>query len=239
MTAYADPRTSRDFLASGAGILLVAILLVLIALWYVKPRPAIPLPPARCRVMYVRENAARTALAPIHFSLPSKIGFSRTVQPGDPRMTTTLGSRLADPVFLPRETGADNALPTLAKNEAPVFRPEQDEAPVFRPAPAGAPAWGMVATVVEGGGLVLPDDLADAALWPAPGAWSATVRVQGGPDGRAAHVFILPPVPETGVASRLSALMKRVRFEAGSREGVVKVSRIEVPADGAGEGARP
>lgn len=239
MTAYADPRASRDFLASGGAILLLAGVLILIALWYVKPRPAIPLPPARCRVMYIRENAERSALAPIHFSLPSKIGFSRTVQPGDPRMATTLGPRTADTLFLPREMAGEQPLPTLAKGAPPVFRPVPDEEPVFRAAPAGTPSWKMVASVVEGGSLAFPDDLADAALWPAPGAWTATVRVQGGPDGRVSHVFVLPPVPDAGVAGRLTALMKRARFEAGSREGLVKISRVEAPPEGVAEGAKP
>jgi hypothetical protein len=238
-SAYVDVRAGRDVVASGAGILLLTTLLILIAAWYVKPRRAIPVPPPPCRVMYIREGADRTALAPIHFSLPSKIGFSRTVQPGDPRVATTLGPRTEDIRYLPREAGPENVIPIQGTASAPLFRPWSDETPVFAPVPAGPLTWKVVVEPQEGMGCVLPPGLAEEAQGLAPGAWSAMMRLQAGPDGRVTHVFLLPPVPENGVGARLESLMRKTRLEGGARECRVKISRVELPAGPAGEGTKP
>jgi hypothetical protein len=238
-TAYADARASRDFIASGAGILLLTALLFLIAIWYVKPRKAKPLPPPPCRVMYVREGADRTALAPIHFSLPSKIGFSRTVQPGDPRLATTLGPRTEDIRYLPREPGPDSVIPIQGTIPAPLFRPWLEEAPVFAPVPSGPLAWTVVIEPQDGAECVFPPGLSEAAQGLSEGAWSAVVRLQADAEGRVTHVFMMPPLPEKGVAARLESLIRRTRLAGGARECRVKISRVELPAGPAEKGAKP
>ncbi len=238
-TSYVSTRGGRDLMASGMGILLLTALLVLIAAWYVKPRRATPVPPPPCRVMYIREGADRTALAPIHFSLPSKIGFSRTVQPGDPRLTTTLGSRTEDIRFLPRDPGAENVIPVQALAPAPLFQPAPEESPVFAPVPSGPLAWKIVVEPQDGAGCVLPAGLEESALGLAEGGWTAVVRLQAGPDGRVSHAFVMPPALARGVGEKLESLMRRVRLEGGVRECRVKISRVELPAGPAQEGMKP
>ncbi len=234
-----NTRAGRDIIASGMGILFLAALLVLIAAWYVKPRAAMPVPPPPCRVMYIQEGEDRTALAPIHFSLPSKIGFSRTVQPGDPRIVTTLKPRAEDIRYLPRESVPDNVIPPQDSVSLPLFRPWPEEAPVFPPVPMSKRAWKIVIEAQLGAECLLPPGLEADAPGLSEGAWSAVVRLQAGPDGRVSHVFMIPPVPGKGVSSRLESLMRRARLAGGGRECRLKISRVEVPAETGQEGAKP
>ncbi len=240
MTAsYCDLRAGRDFLVSGSVILLLTALMVLIAVWYVKPRATVPLPPARCRVTLIPSGLASTSLAPIHFSLPSKIGFSRTLRPGDPRLTTTLGPRPEDIRFLPREKKAELLLPAPEPAAAPGFTPWSEGAPVFAPVTPVRTGWTMTAEPAGGAEVALPADFSAAAQWPAQGPWSAVVRLEAGADGRVEHVFLMPPPPEPAVAARLEGLMRRARLGAGGREGRIKIRRVEPAAGADAEGARP
>ncbi len=235
---YEDNRTSRDFLASSAWLLLMMGVLVLACVWYVNPRRTYQVPPLRSRVAYVRESGDRSALAPIHFSLPSKIGFSRTVQPGDPRIATTLDPRSENVRYLPRAPGT--ATPTVPNPvTTPAFQPWPDERPVFAPVEPGALAWTILAEPLDGAGCEWPPGLAEAAQWPAAGAWTAVVRIEAGADGRVEHLFVLPPAPENGVAARLAALLKRARFTGEARVCRVKISRVEAPVIKGREGAKP
>lgn len=232
--AFADRRANRDFLASGIGILLLGVLMGAIAWWYVRPVPGLPAPPLRCRVTYVLQQSMLPA--PIHFSLPSKIGFSRTVQPGDPKAATTLGPRAADIRFLPREPAADLAFPP-SKPVQPGFSPLPVAEPVFKPLGPGARIWTVVAESLNGPGLVLPDGFEDASRWPAAGSWTAVMRLEAGEDGRIRHAFLMPPAPEPDIAGKIEMLMRKARLE-GSRSCRVKISRVEVPAETGREGAK-
>jgi hypothetical protein len=232
---FADRRGNRDFLASGIGILLLGALMLMIAWWYVRPAPGLKPPLMHGRVTYVLQQSAMPA--PIHFSLPSKIGFSRTVQPGDPKATTTLGPRAADIRFLPREPEAEFVFPVPVKSGPPAFNPWREEEPVFKPLGPGDRRWTMVAESLNGPGLVLPQGFEEAAQWPAAGAWTAIMRLEAGDDGRVKHAFLMPPVPEAGVAGRIEILMRKARIE-GSRSCRVKISRVDVPAETGQEGAK-
>jgi hypothetical protein len=238
---YADRRARRDFLASGSAILLLTGLMILISMWYMKPRQVKPVPPAVCRVTMIPPGLARAALAPIHFSLPSKIGFSRTVQPGDPRLVTKLGTRPEDVRFLPREAKPDPLLAEPEKAPLPAFTPWRGDPPVFDPV-APVPADGAVTIEpLEGATLVLPPDLNAAARWPASGPWSAVVRLEAGADGRVEHVFLMPPAPEPALRASLERLMRQARVSGGAREARVRISRMAAPA-GTGterEGTKP
>jgi hypothetical protein len=161
------------------------------------------------------------------------------VQPGDPRMATTLGPRTEDIRFLPREPGPENAIPVPNTVSAPPFRPWPEEEPVFGPVPAGPREWKIVVEPQDGMGCVLPSGLEEAAQGLVPGAWTASARLLAGPDGRVTHVFMMPPVPENGVGARLESLMRRARLEGGARECRVKISRVELPAGPAKEGTKP
>lgn len=238
-SVYEDIRTSRDFLAAGVWLLALTGLLVLASAWYLKPRRTNPLPPVPCRITYIREGPSRLALAPIHFSLPTKIGFSRTVQPRDPRIATTLGARTEDIRFLPRESGRALPLPPAENRPAPVFQPLADESPVFAPVPAGELAWKVTSEPMEGTACAMPPELEEAARWPAEGAWSAVLRLEAGADGRVSRVFVMPPLPDTGVTARLVGVMKRARLEGNARECRVKISRVQVPVAAGKEGATP
>lgn len=233
---YVDNRAGRDFLASGMGIILGAVMLVLMANWYATPPSAVRPPPVRTRVTYVVNPAAASRPAPIYFSLPSDIGFSRTVQPGDPRIATTLGPRVTDVGFLPREPLPEHGLAMSGKTSTPVFQPWREEEPVFKPFGPGSLAWKMAAEPMNGRGLVLPDGFQEAAQWPASGAWSAVMRLEAGEDGRIRHAFLMPPFPEAELGRKLEQLMRKARLE-GERDCRVKISRVEVPAGA--EGVRP
>ena len=238
MTPYEDIRTSRDFMVSSAWLLLMTAMLVLACSWYVNPPRAYRVPPLHGRVAYVWESADQSVLAPIIFSLPSKNGFSRTVQPGDPRLVPTLEPRTEDVRVLPRLPGT-TALSVPNPEPAPAFQPWPDEGPVFAPVETGALAWTILAEPVDGAGCVLPAGLAEAAQWPAAGAWTAVVRLEAGSGGRVEHLFVMPPVPENGVAGRLAALLKKARFEGAARACCVKISRVEAPVARGREGANP
>ena len=235
--SYVDTRTGRDFFTAGASLLVLTGLLIWTSAWYLQLPRFYAAPPPSCRVMYIREGADRTALAPVHFSLPTKIGFSRTVQPGDPRIPTTLGGRAEDVRFLPRAADADAAVPDLgsAPPAPPAFQPSVAEPPLFAPVAAGALAWKALAEPVDGAPVELPAGFENAAQWPAAGSWSALVRLEAGPDGRVTHVFVMPPAPEQGVAVRVENLMRRARLQGPSRDSRVKISRVEAPV-GTGQG---
>lgn len=233
-TRHLDRRTSRDFLTSSAALLALTGLLAGIAAWYLKPPRAYPVPPLRSRVAYLRERADRGALAPIHFSLPSKIGFSRTVQLGDPRLPTTLGHRPEWVRFLPRPA-VPVSMPT-PQPPAPAFEPWPQEAPVFPPVATSRLVWTILVEGAEEAGCRLPAALAEAADWPASGSWTAVVFLEGEADGRVRHLFVMPPAPESGVTARLAAQLRQARFEGAARRCRVKISRIEVPSDPDREG---
>lgn len=239
MTAStADRRASRDLLVSGGVILFLTAMMVLIAVWYVKPRPAVPLPPGRCRVTMIPPGVARTAWAPIHFSLPSKISFSRTVQPGDPRLTTKLSPRPEDVRYLPRESKPDLLLPAPEKAALPAFTPWVGEGPVFAAVAPGTGSGAVTAEPLEGATVTLPPDFGTPGNWTSSGSWSLTVRLEAGKDGRVEHVFLGAPAPAPAVAARLEGWMRQARL-TGGREARLRISRIEPPTGGNGEGSKP
>lgn len=239
MASFQDRRAGRDFLVSGAGILVLAALMVLIAVWYVKPRPAVPLPPARCRVTIIPPDMARVALAPIHFSLPSRIGFSRTVHPGQPRLATPLSPRPEDVRYLPREPKPESPPPAAERPALPLFKPWREETPVFVPI-AGPAAGTVTIEPLEGPEVVLPAGFSASEKLAGSGSWSVVARLAAGADGRVEHVFLMPPVPAPPVAARVVGVLRQARLaESGGREARVRIGRLDSGTGGNREGTKP
>jgi hypothetical protein len=232
---FSDRRGNRDILSSGAGILLLAGLLFMIANWYVKIPRSLAVPPFQTRVTYVLQRSADAQPTRIYFSLPSVFGFSRTVQPGDPKAVTTLGLRAADIRYLPRAPGKGLEFPAVVKPVQPAFSPWREEDPVFKP--VSGLTWKMVVEPLEGPSPALPKGFEETANWPVAGAWTAVMRLEAGKDGKVRHVFLMPPMPDPALAAKVESLMRKARLEGGG-SCRVKVSRVEVPTETGWEGAK-
>ena len=230
MTAtYADRRAARDLLASGLLILALSAQLVAVAAWYVQSPSPVSAPPVLSRVYMIPPGQAQGDWAPIHFSLPSKFGFSRTVHPGDPRAATKLGPRTEELRFLPRAPRPEPALPAPPRT-APAFEPWRDGTPAYAPVRPAVPTGRPLVEALDGPAPLLPPEFGAASNWAGSGTWSVQARLEAGSDGRVNRVFLLPPLPASAVSARLENGLRVARL-AGGGTTRIRITRAAVETE--------
>jgi|GEM_PF-6610486 len=177
----------------------------------------------------VANGRVRTVLSPVVFSLPSEMGFSRTLYNDPLRTRLTFSQPVESERFLAVETARrDSDAPIdagglmLTGARASLLAVPEQALAVAQKGPS-ARRVNMAPALKErlAGGVVLPPALNQAA----DSAWQVKAAVSISAAGRVRHVFLDQPLESPALNLQVLQLLYGLRFKSGAQpvEGSVEI----------------
>ena len=231
---WVDHKWVRDIIGSAIGLGLVGGAVASLWFWARPPQMARAVHAPGLRVAYIRADAGvdGSTWSPILFSYPTRVGFSRMVQAGDPRVRATFRARTTLDAFLQPPAPNGLALPgarSLGAMLAQVphdYVPETETMAVVPDSVAQGGARKLAIEVLgqrDGVAFELANACREMLLQSTNGLF-VTAAVQADERGKVQHVFVEAQTESADAVARVARALHGGRLSGGIRACRVRVS---------------